>query len=110
VAPQPNTVLSNDFNQSQVAQQPIVSAPEPKEQQLSNTQQFSRQNSENSFLDDWLKRRKQIRSESQKAENSAMQQAPAPAPEKEKNQQPPKSHFSVRKEDSSADEVVFKIR
>ena len=110
VAPQPNTVLSNDFNQSQVAQQPIVSAPEPKEQQLSNTQQFSRQNSENSFLDDWLKRREQIRSESQKAESSAAQQAPAPAPEKEKAQQPPKSHFSVREEDSSADEVVFKIR
>ena len=108
--PQSNTVLSNDFNQSQAAQQSTVFAPELKEQQLSNTQQFSRQNSENSFLDDWLKRREQIRSESQKAESSAAQQAPAPAPEKEKVQQPPKSHFSVREEDSSADEVVFKIR
>ncbi|MFZ2276064.1 MAG: hypothetical protein WAV68_03790 [Candidatus Nanogingivalis sp.] len=109
-APQPNTVLSNDFNQSQAVQRPTVFALESKEQQLSNTQQFSRQNSENSFLDDWLKRREQIRSESQKAESSAAQQAPVPAPEKEKVQQPPKSHFSVREEDSSADEVVFKIR
>ena len=109
-APQPNTVLSNDFNQSQAVQQPTVFAPGSKEQQLSNTQQFSRQNSENSFLDDWLKRREQIRSESQKAESLAVQQAPAPTPEKEKVQQSPKSHFSVREEDSSADEVVFKIR
>lgn len=78
---------------------------------ISSTQQFNAQNnSGGSFLDDWLKRREQIRTIIPDKNEGLAKQKPFKSTSEVNPVEPPKNQFSIREKETSADEVVFKIR
>ena len=101
----------SEVNVGRAENQPVI---QTQPEFVNNTQKYNehQQQAETSFLDDWMKRREEIRAE-QSAQNEDLTPAPsnvAPKQVEPPNPAEPLKRDSLNVSDGDSEEVVFKIR